>query len=100
MIERICQKCGKVFIPAAMHAYTEGGRMYCSWTCFNHRNDNGKPGKRKYKYVEVYDMHGELLRRFASANDAAEYTGFSIKRIQDACRYGKAYNGFMWKYKE
>lgn len=35
----ICEKCGQTFIPAAFHRYKAGGKYYCKWTCFNHRND-------------------------------------------------------------
>jgi YHS domain-containing protein len=38
-----CKKCGKRFIPAAMHRYkiTKYGRTYyyCSWTCYLHSDD-------------------------------------------------------------
>ena len=37
--EKKCRKCGKKFIPAPMHAYREGSKYYCSWHCYNHRND-------------------------------------------------------------
>ena len=96
-----CAKCGKSFIPAYQHAYKEGKDMYCSWTCYNHRND-GKPPKEwnyRRKMIEVYDKQGDLLRRFKCAKDAAEFTGFSIKCIREACKDGKEYNGFLWKYK-
>ena len=41
-ITKKCRKCGKIFIPAPMHRYRDGheqGRWYCTWTCYNHRND-------------------------------------------------------------
>jgi hypothetical protein len=37
--ERKCKKCGKNFIVAVEHRYKEGGKYYCSWTCYNHRKD-------------------------------------------------------------
>ena len=100
MEEVICKKCGKIFVPAPQHMYRDGKGLYCSWTCYNHRND-GNHQKRAFKYVEVYDKNdGHLLRRFTSATDAAEYTGFDIKKIQQACRNKSEYYGFVWKYKE
>lgn len=36
---RKCKRCGKKFIPAPLHAYKEGSKYYCSWTCYNHRKD-------------------------------------------------------------
>jgi hypothetical protein len=37
--EKKCAKCGKNFIVAVEHRYKEGGKYYCSWTCYNHRHD-------------------------------------------------------------
>ena len=37
--ERKCGKCGKTFIMAVEHIYREGTKVYCSWTCYNHRHD-------------------------------------------------------------
>jgi hypothetical protein len=98
MVEVSCRKCGKNFIPTYEWAYRDGKGTYCSWHCYNHRKDVEK--RRKYKYVEIYDKRGALLRRFKSANDASEYTGFDIKHIQTACRNGAEFHGFVWKYKD
>ena len=38
-IEKKCAKCGKRFISAAEHIYKKNGKWYCSWTCYNHRNE-------------------------------------------------------------
>lgn len=98
MKEVICRKCGKIFCPAPQHIYKDNKGMYCSWTCYNHRDE--KTNQRKYKYVECYDKDGSLLRRFKSSTAAAQFTGFEIKKIADACRKGTEYHGFLWKYKE
>ena len=37
-----CKKCRKEFLPAPMHVYKHGKELYCSWSCFNHRNDEPK----------------------------------------------------------
>ena len=41
--DTICPKCGKVFLKQPFHVYVgqyKGKRRaFCSWTCFNHRND-------------------------------------------------------------
>jgi hypothetical protein len=38
-----CKKCGKRFIPAAMHVYktkkAKSTTYYCSWTCYLHSDD-------------------------------------------------------------
>ena len=41
--EKRCAKCGKTFIPTHEYVYQEKkqGKWYCSWTCFNHRKDEG-----------------------------------------------------------
>lgn len=37
--ETKCRRCGRTFIAAPQHIYKVGKALYCSWTCFNHRND-------------------------------------------------------------
>lgn len=37
--EKKCAKCGKNFIVAVEHRYRKGSKYFCSWTCYNHRND-------------------------------------------------------------
>ena len=39
IVETECPKCGKVFVPAPYHVYKTHNGYYCSWSCFNHRND-------------------------------------------------------------
>jgi hypothetical protein len=42
LTEKRCAKCGKTFIAAPYHIYKKGVKWYCSWTCYNHRNDAEK----------------------------------------------------------
>lgn len=35
----ICKKCGQEFVPAPLHRFKVGGKYYCKWTCYNHRDD-------------------------------------------------------------
>ena len=35
----MCKKCGKEFIPAPYHIYKHNSKFFCSWTCYNHRDD-------------------------------------------------------------
>ena len=98
-MESKCPKCGKNFIHAPQHVFKDDKGFYCSWTCFFHRND-GKKKNLTHKMVEVYDEDGELLRRFKSANDASDLLGFPVQGIADACRLGRKYQGFLWKYKD
>lgn len=97
MRELICPKCGKNFIPAALHIYHDEKNYYCSWTCYNHRNDHKK---NKRKQIELYNESGEfLLRRFKSAEEAAIHTGYNASKIRDACRKQTIYYGYLWRYK-
>ena len=95
--EVLCRKCGKNFVPAPLHIYRDEKGTYCSWTCYNHRNDGKKP--TKFKKVEQCSTDGTLIRIFTSATDAAEFTGLCIKKIQRACREKSVYSGFLWRYK-
>lgn len=38
--ERKCSRCGKMFVVAPQHIYRKNGKIYCSWTCYNHRNED------------------------------------------------------------
>ncbi len=39
--EKKCAKCGKVFLAAPEHIYRDKGKSewYCTWKCFNHKDD-------------------------------------------------------------
>lgn len=98
MLEVKCGRCGKVFIPTYDYAYKDGKRMYCSWTCYNHRND-GKPKRiRSVRAVGRYTLDGEKIADYPSALNASMETGFDACKIRDACCRGKSYNGYLWKY--
>ena len=94
-----CSKCGKIFVPAPEHVYKDmyrnKKRIYCSWHCYNHRND--KQPRKKWKAASE---DGTVIKTFTSATDAAEQTGFCVKKIRMACRDQKPYMGFIWKYTE
>ena len=93
---KICKKCGKHFIPAPYHAYQVNNDLYCSWTCYNHRNDGKR--KRNLKTVGQYTADGELIKVFPSAKEAAEALDCSYHTITCACRKGIQALGFLWKY--
>lgn len=48
-----CKKCGKEVYTTPQWVYKEGSKYYCSWKCYNHRND-GKP-KRQVLLPKVGD---------------------------------------------
>ena len=45
-----CEKCGKEFVPAPLHIYKSGRKLYCSWTCYNHRKDTTEEGIKYESY--------------------------------------------------
>ena len=45
-----CAKCGEEFLPAPCNIFKKNDLQYCSWTCYNHRNDN----KNVKKKIEVF----------------------------------------------
>lgn len=100
MTEVKCRKCGKVFIPAPQHVFRDTYGLYCSWTCYNHKDDR-KKGGRKNKRVEMWSLEGgEVLKVFKNAEDAARETEYSAPEIREACRTGVTYRGFVWMYRE
>lgn len=100
MTEARCAKCGKVFIPAYYHIYKDSTKIYCSWTCYNHKDDD-KEKKKGSKRVELWRLDGgEVLRVFKNAEDASRQTGYDAEKIREACRTGEAYRGFIWMYRE
>lgn len=52
------------------------------------------------KIVEQYDLEGNLINTYLSANEAKRQTGFSQGHISEVCRGEKnTYKNFIWKYK-
>lgn len=93
--EVVCAKCKKIFCPAALHVFVEYEKFYCSWTCFNHRND-GK-GKRR---VLMLSEDGEILKVFDNTTKAAIHMDTQAKYIQKACREQARFKGYLWRYQE
>lgn len=98
LTEHRCPKCGKLFFPAPYHMYKDKANIYCSWTCYNHRNDGRK--ERKLKVVEQCTKSGEVVRTFSSVKQAALYMDGTIDAVYSACRNNKIYKGYLWRYKK
>lgn len=102
-----CRKCGKEMYPTAQWVYkmrrpSRGYYWYCSWKCFNHRFDGLKKSEiRKYRYktVEQLTPDGEFVREFDCAYSAAAAMNGSINCVREACKKGKIYKKFLWRYK-
>ena len=56
--------------------------------------------KRKMKspFVYVYDNNGDLLKRFDSAKDAADYFGCSYQAVDGCCRRNGTCQGFRMSF--
>ena len=93
-----CKTCGKEFFPTPLHVYKDTRGVYCCWTCFNHRTSK-KKGIYAYK-IECYDLDGNFLDIYDSADAVAELLGFDKWHVQAACRSGKEYRGYLWKYEK
>ena len=101
MTERRCARCGKIFIPAYYHAYKEYGKVYCSWSCYNHRHEKPpQSGFRKGKRIDMYDEDGRLVASFEDAHAVERDMGCAANNIRNACRTKKRYKGFYWKYRD
>ena len=98
---RKCSLCGKEFIPAPEHAYRDrtgkNWRIFCSWHCYNHRDDN-KVNKR-VRAVERCTISGEVVETYESARLASERNDMDAHYIREACRTGNIYRGYLWRYK-
>ncbi|MEA4899404.1 MAG: hypothetical protein VB115_14340 [Christensenellaceae bacterium] len=47
--------------------------------------------------TEMFNEFGVLLATFVSMNEAARLLGFSLTRIGEACKSGKAYKTYYWR---
>jgi RNase P subunit RPR2 len=55
----ICEKCGKELFPTFNYRFKDGGKYYCKWTCYNHRNDHTK---EETAYEDNQDQPAERTR--------------------------------------
>ena len=99
MFEDKCPRCGKNFITAPFHIYKDKKGFYCSWTCFNHRNEVSKRGDKKSKIVEMCDQNGNIIAMYNSAAEASKRLRYPPNSIRVACRNNKTYKGYLWRYK-
>ena len=91
-----------MFIPAPQHAHVDSKGAYCKPTCWLHRNDGVRDGRRYTgrKRVIQRTVDGEIVRVFDSAIDAAELFGCPPQSIGGACRNGSKSHGYYWSYEE
>lgn len=91
------------------------------WDCINHRDEQrdnnhfsnlewcsrkmnnnwkGAPSRNaaaRGLVTEMFNEFGVLLATFVSMNEAARLLGFSLTRIGEACKSGKAYKTYYWR---
>ena len=92
-----CSKCGKTFISAPCHIYKDNGKIFCSWTCYNHRNDDCKT--KNFKVVEQYTKSGRAVGTYSNAIQAANQVNGTVDGVRTACRKCTFYKGYLWRYK-
>lgn len=102
MLETKCPRCGKVFIPAPQHAHVDSRGAYCKPTCWLHRDDGVRDGRRYTgkKRVVQRTVDGKVVEVFESLHDAAEAIGGNSHNIGKACREGNRSYGYYWSYEE
>lgn len=94
MVERNCPVCGKNFVRSAKHLYKEGKRLFCSWTCYIHRDETDAP-----RAVEQYTEYGRAKRTYKSVDEAAAMIEGNALDIVEACNNCTFYKGYLWRYK-
>ena len=107
--ESHCPICGKEFYPTPMWAYKDSRHIYCSWKCLQvqFRKDEekrlaakAKQANRAYKKIQQVDADGTVVAVFESAFVAADAVEGTYGGVYDACRRGKKYKKFYWRYQD
>ena len=98
IVEMKCPKCGRNFIPAPMHVFKTKTKVYCSWTCYNHRDDKKK--RYHYKTVQQLTPDGEVVTEIKGLENAAGLVNGNATSVSDAIRTKTTYKGYRWRYKD
>ena len=102
MLETKCKRCGKNFWVAPYHIYRDEKGMYCTWTCYNHRNDDEPKAQTQHpKSIPIIqcDKSGNAVATFNSIAEAATHINCTAKTISRACKTHKPCKGYLWRYK-
>ena len=95
--DKKCAWRGKNFIPTRPEY---AWKNCCSYSCLNRYTEANVEQSRATPVVMMSSTRGEDIRKFDSAEEAAEYIGVkSAKYVRDACN-GKTRScgGFQWRW--
>ena len=95
--EERCPICGRLFVPAVYHTYKDSKGYYCSYTCYNRREQAIE--ERNVRRVCQYTLDGELVKIHKDVQAAADAAKCTVKYIRK-CLTGKYPHGrgYVWKY--
>ena len=109
LIACYCPTCNKEFYPTPMWAYKYSQKIYCSWKCLQvkFKEDEAKrlavkakQVNRVYKKIQQVDADGTVVAVFESAFVAADAIDGMYGSVYSACRNGKKYKKFYWRYQD
>jgi hypothetical protein len=103
LVDHTCPVCGKNFIPASEHIYTDGKTKLCGWNCYCAAKKNkDDPSKDSLKKVnQISKRSDKILCVYKSVEEAARSTGVSVRSIRDCCTgVHRTGGGFKWSYAE
>ena len=107
-----CPVCGKEFFPKYGWVYKREGIKYCSWKCLRRATkDEKKPdlndedafkikSGRTSRRIQQLDADRNFIDSFKSAKEASNAINGVVENIRQACRSGKLYKGYYWRYGE
>lgn len=69
--------------------------------CYEGEYNSNIKIKLKDKPIKQYDIKGNLLRKFTSIQDAADFYNINRNTIGEVCRGEKPFaNGYVWRFEE
>ena len=93
-VTKICTVCGKEFTP---HKTKRRRAVVCSEEC-KHKLDFVHAAVRK-RPINQLSLNGDFIRRWDSAKDCQNETGWFNSNINKCCTHKiKYYKGYKWEY--
>lgn len=110
----VCPVCGKEFFPNKWEwVYRRGEVLFCSWKCLRRATKDEKKQELTYdgapviklknsgpkKKLQQLDMDGNVVHSYKCAVHVMyRYPDFKEDGVRIACRTGKLYKGYYWRY--